>query len=177
MNKNFFSTKIKTLLVIAPEKSLLRKIDDALCLVKKNDSQEYKNLFSRLNVIFITNKSGHTNEFFMPEKIWFSNKSVVVKNDLRWLASLIIHEAFHATQFKNGKYILPFGDKLEKPAIKVQEKFLKKLEGVLGKRDLEYSYKEKYWKKMEEDKISFVYFRNLLNSLNSNKLRIKHIKV
>lgn len=177
MNKNFFSTKIKTLLVVAPEKSLLKKIDDALRLVEKNDSQEYKNLFSRLNIIFITNKSGYTNEFFMPEKIWFSNKSVVVKNDLRWLASLMIHEAFHATQFKNGKYVLPLGNKLEKPAIKVQEKFLKKLEGVLGKRDLEYSYKEKYWKKMKEDKISFVYFRNLLNSLESNKLRIKHIKV
>jgi len=177
MNKSFFSIKIKTLLVIAPERSLLRKINDALLLVKKNDSREYKNLFSRLNVIFITNKSGHANEFFMPEKIWFSNTSVIVKNDLKWLASLIIHEAFHATQFKNGKYILPLGDKLEKPAIKVQEKFLKKLEGVLGKRDLEHSYKEKYWEKMEEDKISFAYFRNLLSFLDSNKLRIKHIKV
>ena len=47
-------------------------------------------------MIFITNHSGFTNEFFMPEKIWFANKSVIIKNDLNWLASLLIHESYHA---------------------------------------------------------------------------------
>lgn len=173
MKKKFLSIKIKTLTVIAPEEASLHKIVDALHLIKKVDSAEYQKIFGRLQIIFITNKSGGTNEFFMPEKIWFANKSVIIKNDLPWLASLIIHESFHATQFKNAKYTLPFGEQLEKPAIALQERFLKKLEGKQqGSASPESAYEGKYWKGMDNDDSSFVYFRNLLDLLNNKKLEI-----
>lgn len=156
--------------IIAPEKSLLEKTLAALSLIKKTDSKEYKRLFSRLKVIFITNKYGYANEFFMPEKIWFANKSVILKNDVGWLASLVVHEAFHATQFKNGKYVLPL-DKLEKPALELQAKFLVKLEGKKSKKDIEQVSEEKYWNKISEDKKSFAYFRNLLDLYENKKLK------
>lgn len=170
MKTNFLTLKIKSLLVVAPEKPLLNKIEDAFKLIQKTDKKEYKNLFKRLDVIFITNKNGYTNEFFMPEKIWFANKSVVRKNDLNWLASLIIHECFHSTQFKNGKYILPL-DKLEKPALNLQEKFLAKLDGGKSKKDIKSVIEKKYWREMDDDKKSFSYFRNLLNLLKNKKLK------
>lgn len=172
MKKKFLSLKIKTLKIIAPEEAPLRKVSEALRLIKKIDPMIYEKIFDRLNIIFVTNKTGGTNEFFMPEKIWFANKSVIIKNDLPWLASLIVHESFHATQFKNGEYILPFGEQLEKPAIALQERFLKKLEGKQGSASLESAYEGKYWKGMDNDASSFAYFRNLLELLNSKRLEI-----
>ena len=112
----------------------------------------------------------------MPEKIWFTNKSLIRNNNVDWVASLIIHEAFHATQFKNGKYILPFGDELEKPAIALQERFLKKLEnGKQYAEDTNIALDDKYWEKMDEDANSFAYFRNLLTLFENNELNIKSL--
>lgn len=176
MKTDFFNKKIKSLSIIAPEVSLIKKTEEAFNLIKKVDKDEYEKIFSRLNIIFITNKDGYTNEFFMPEKIWLANKSVVAKNNLKWLASLIVHEAFHATQFKNGKYTLPFGEKLEKPALKLQEKFLKKCDDSLAKKDMSKVYEEKYWAKMAEDIKSYSYFRNLLYLFEQNKLKIRKIR-
>lgn len=177
MKKKFLSIKIKTLTIIAPEEASLCKVRDALRLIKKIDPSVYEKIFGRLNMIFVTNKAGGTNEFFMPEKIWFANKSVVMKNDLPWLASLIIHESFHATQFKNGKYVLAFGEQLEKPAIALQKRFLKKFEEGGGSASLQSAYTGKYWEEMNDDVSSFVYFRNLLDLLENRKLEIIHMKI
>jgi len=175
MRKNFLSTKIKSIVIITPEKSLSKKIKDSFLLVKNTDTKEYNNIFNNLNIIFVTNKNGYANEFFMPEKIWFINKSLVKNNNLNWLASLIIHESFHATQFKNGKYILSL-DKLEKPATKIQQKFLYKLKDYSAVKDVKTTLKKEYWKEMNEDKKSFIYFRNLLNLLENKKIELKEIK-
>lgn len=175
MRKNFLSTKIKSIVIIAPEKFLLKKIENSFFLIKKTDVEKYNNIFNNLNVIFITNKNGYTNEFFMPEKIWFTNKSLIKDSDLNWLASLIIHESFHATQFKNGEYILPL-EKLEKPATKMQQKFLYKLKDYNAVKDIKTTLKKEYWKKMDEDKKSFVYFRNLLNLFEDKKIKLKSSK-
>ncbi len=176
MKRNFLSVKIKTLTVIAPDVALLDKIVEAFRLIRTVDPSEYQKIFDRLQVIFITHKTGGTNEFFMPEKIWFANKSVIMKNDLPWLASLIIHEAFHATQFKNGEYILPFGKELEEPAIALQTRFLKKLEGRRGSASPASAYGRKYWKAMDEDASSFACFRNLLELFDTKKLDISVMK-
>jgi hypothetical protein len=170
MRKRFYFRQIKTVRIIAPEKILLEKVQAAFRLIKKIDSKEYQKLFSRLSVVFITNKYGGTNEFFMPEKIWFANKSVVTKNDTVWLASLILHEAFHATQFKNGSYVLPFGPQLEKPALELQDRFLKKAGDLDHGRGTAAVYRKKYWEEMGKDKTSYAYFRNLLELLEEGKL-------
>lgn len=177
MKKDFLSIKIKTLIVIAPNETTLQKVKDAFQLIEKTDILLYQKIFSRLRMVFVTNKTGGTNEFFMPEKIWFANKSVILKNDLPWLASLIVHESFHATQFKNGEYILPFGEELEKPAIALQDRFLKKIEGKSGSSVLQSAYKEKYWEAMDNDASSFTHFRNLLDLLNDKKLKIVPTKI
>ncbi len=145
----------------------------AIKLIEKTDRAEYGRLRGRLKMIFVTNCFGFTNEFFMPEKVWFANKSVILKNDINWLASLIVHEAYHATQFKNGKYVLPLGQ-LEPAAIKAQKSFLKKL-GESG-NDADVALAGGYCKKMNEDKISFVYFRNLLDLFSRDKLNFILIK-
>lgn len=177
MNKKFLSIKVGTLTIMAPDKILLKKTLGSLQLIKKIDFKEYEKIFSRLKIIFITNKTGYTNEFFMPEKIWFANKSVILNNDLAWLSSLVIHEAFHATQFKNGEYTLPFGDELEKPALDLQEKFLKKCKDFYGERDVRSVFEEKYWDEMAGDSMSASYFRNLLYLFENKNLQIKNIGI
>lgn len=176
MNKKFLLKNRRSLVIISPNKLLSKKIEDSLDLIKKIDKKEYDRIFLRLKIIFITNKYGYTNEFFMPEKIWFANKSLIKNNNTEWVASLIIHEAFHATQFKKGKYILPFGDKLERPAIELQEKFLKKVEIFpQNYKDAGTALKDKYWEKMNEDVKSFAYFRNLLFLFENDKLNTRKI--
>lgn len=177
--KTFFIKKIGHLSIIAPGKSITTKVELALSLIKKVDQIEYKKLRDRLRIIFITNKNGYTNEFFMPEKIWFTNKSMIIKNDVAWIASLILHEAFHATQFRNGKYILPFGEQLEKPALLLQEKFLSKVNKIqerpLRSKDIKTALRKRYWKIMDADKKSFSHFRNLLQLFENKSIRIKQI--
>ena len=174
MNKKFIRTKIRTLTLIAPQSAYIKKIIDALLLIKRADAKEYQRLFGRLKTIFITDKAGYTNEFFMPEKLWFANKSLILKNTAEWAASLIVHEAFHATQFKNGKYIIPLAE-LEEPALKKQAQFLKKLGRVDLVRDLKTAAKQKYWRKMQNDKTSPAYFRKLFALLKKGKLLLREL--
>jgi len=172
MQKTFLAQNIQTLKIIAPERLLIKKIKQSLNLIEKVNRNEYKNLFKRIHIIFITNRYGHTNEFFMPEKIWFANKSVIKNNDVGWLASLIIHEAFHATQFKNGKYIAPLL-RLEAPAMMVQKQFLQKIKDPNASTDIKKVVRQKYWRRMDKDKTSCAYFRNLLNLLKKDKINLK----
>jgi len=173
MRKKFYRQKKDFLTIIAPNKEIIRLVVAAVELIKRVDKMEYKKLPERLKIIFVTNRFGFTNEFFMPEKIWFANKSVILKNDVNWLASLIIHEAYHATQFKKGKYILPLS-RLESAAMKIQKNFLRKL-GESG-NDANIAWAGGYDKKMIEDKISFGYFRNLLDLFKEDKLNFILIK-
>ena len=164
-------------MLYAPHKAIITKLENALDLIRNTDNREYKKLFSRLGVIFITRRMGVTNEFFMPEKIWFANRSLIEKNDMQWVASLMIHEAFHATQFKNGKYIAPI-NQLESPALKVQAKFLKKVEGIRGVTDIRRVKKDSYWKHMTEDVKSYTHFRNLLKYFEGRKIhggKVSHV--
>ena len=174
MNIKFFCRKHKSIVLYAPHKAIITKLENALDLIRNTDNREYKKLFSRLGVIFITRRMGVTNEFFMPEKIWFANRSLIEKNNIQWVASLIIHEAFHATQFKNGKYIAPI-DRLESPALKVQAKFLKKVEGIRGVIDIKKVTKDSYWKHMAEDVKSYTHFRNLLKYFEDGKIRGRRV--
>lgn len=158
--------------VIGPTREEVMKVLRAFLLIRKTDKREYQYVQSRVKIIFISCMLGFTNEFFMPEKVWFANRSVIRNNDLAWLSSLIVHEAFHATQFKKGMYVLPLGKKLEAPALLVQRKFLRKIEGGKGRGEIESAVKKKYWREMRGDKRSFSYFRNLLHLLENKKLQL-----
>ena len=171
----FLSLRIKSLRVVSPNAYLLRRIRQALLLIQKTDRREYEKLFNCLKIIFITNRAGYTNEFFMPEKIWFANKFVILKNDIPWIASLILHEAFHATQFKKRRYVRTLAE-LEPPALNVQKRFLKKTEGQHGVGDVDAVAQKRYWAPMNRDKRSFEHFRKLLQLLQNKKLEIRALR-
>jgi len=158
MNTKFYRISKGKIKIIAAKEEDAVKLSEAFDLIKNTDRVEYDYLQKRLKSVIVSSRLGSTNEFFMPERIWLANRSVIVKNDVSWLASLLIHEAFHATQFKNGKYVKSLS-KLEPLALRVQKKFLQKL-GESG-NDVDRVQKNKYWKEMTGDKASSIYFRQL----------------
>src|SRR3989344_269485 len=104
MQKPFFINKINNKVdIISPNTQINNRVKEAFDLIKKSDSLEYKKVTSRLKVVFITRKNGNANEFLMPHKAWFANRTLIEKSDIPWLASLLVHESFHATQFKKDK--------------------------------------------------------------------------
>lgn len=176
MRTDFFISKISNrVVVVSPDSKINSKIKEAFSTIKKVDKAEYKKVLSRLKIVFVTRKRGNTNEFLMPHKHWFANRTLIEKSDVVWLASLLVHESFHATQFKKGKYILPLGKRIEAPAIKYQEKFLAKA----NKEDSHLpakALKEKYWENYDKDNRDYTYFRNLLNLYEKKALGLKKVK-
>lgn len=174
MNVTFLSQKVDSVTVIGPTKRIIAKVRRGLHLISLIDPREYRNVNTRMKTVFITRKVGFTNEFFMPERVWFANTSLIEKNDVVWVASLIVHEAFHATQFKQSRYILPL-TALEAPALKLQERFLQRAGDRSGAAATEKAHRQRYWTPMRKDKTSAAYFRHLLTLFAQGRLRIKKI--
>lgn len=185
MRNDFLFSKIGPILVMAPEEFQLRIIKNALETLEKIDPEEYHKLFSRINIIFITRLPEGTNVFYMPEKIWFANKrhvKPVAKNrseerHLQWLASKILHEGFHSTQWENGKYIASFGAELEMPAFEFEKEFLEKCGYDAAIKHLDKRYRQKYWEKMDQDTKSARHFSNLLYCLQAGWLVLKYVNL
>ena len=169
------------MLIIVPEKFLIKKIKDALNLIKKVDLEEYKNSFSGINVIFVTNMNGQGGCIFPREKSLLTTKSSMIRFSLNWLASLIVHEASHATQHRDGRSILLSQKEEEGVAVESQIKFLKKL-GDNWKANILQQYfkkeckrKDPWWIRSNKCKVRNAYFRNLLKLLKENKLELTFI--
>jgi len=183
VRKDFFATKVKSMLIIAPEKHLIKKIEDALNLIKKVDPDEYKNSFFRIDVIFVTNINGAGGGIFPTKKSWLTTKSAMNRHDLNWLASLIIHEACHSAQFKDGKLILSWQKEKEREreAVESQIKFLRKLgddwraNWLQQYFDGECKREDPWWVRGSKDRVQNTYFRNLLKLLAENKLKLTFI--
>lgn len=174
VNVNFLSQKVDSVTVIGPTKRTIAKVRQALHLIRRIDPREYRNVNARMKTVFITHRTGFTNEFFMPERVWFANISIIEKNDVSWIASLIVHEAFHATQFKRGRYILPL-TALEAPALRIQERFLKRAGDQAGPRATREAKRQRYWAPMRKDAASAACFRNLLTLLEKGRLNIQRL--
>ncbi len=175
MRKDFLITNVRTLLIIAPEKFFLKKIIDALNLIKKTDPREYENLFSRISCIFVTYMNDYTNSFFPAVKIWFVNKTAVKKNNLIRLASTILHEGFHTTQFKNENWTSS-QEVREKAANEFQIKFLRKLGDQKWIVYLRREVKRKYWLEANKCIIGKTYHENLLELFKTDEFKFTYIE-
>lgn len=184
MRKDFFAMRVKSMLIIAPEKSLIKKVVDALNLIKKVDLEEYKNSFSRINVIFVTRVNSFSGPIFLEEKCWFDTKSAMSKQSLNWLASIIIHEGCHVNQYnqyKDGKCMLLSTKVKEGAAIESQAKFLRKLGDDWEANWLQQYFKKEckrkdpWWVRGRKQKIANAHFDKMLKLLMENKLELTFI--
>lgn len=169
MNKQFYLKKAEFVDIIAPNKKFIDKVAKSIILIKEVDYSQYIKLSSRLKMIFISRKSGYSNALHMPDKIWFTNYSMITRQNIAQLASILIHEGVHATQPANS-----YGLRAEREASAEQIKFLKKMEE-------DYSYVEDYlknkgWNEITKDKKSSKHFKNILKLFKENKLSIVKIK-
>ena len=172
------------MLIIAPEKSLIKKIENALNLIKKVDLEEYKNLFSRINVIFVTRVNSLSGPVFVEEKCWFDTKSAMNKHSLNWLASVIIHEGCHVHQYnqlKDHKYMLLSMKAKEGAAVESQIKFLRKLGDSWKANWLQQHFKKEckrkdpWWVRGRKCRIANAHFDKMLKLFKENKLELTFI--
>jgi len=172
------------MLIIAPEKSLIKKVEDALNLIKKVDLEEYKNSFSRINAIFVTRANSHPGPIFVKERCWFDTKSAMSKHSLNWLASVIIHEGCHVNQYnqyKDGKCMLLSTKAREGEAVESQIKFLRKLGDNWKANWLQQYFKKEckrkdpWWVRGRKCRIANAHFKKILKLFKENKLELTFI--
>lgn len=171
MKKDFLYIQHKRIRILGPSKLLVGKVVKALLYIKAVDEDEYAKVIRQIDTIFITRKRGYTNGMYMPERVWMTNISNIEKVETEWLAAVLVHEAVHSSQFRNGKYVYTTNSAREKPAIAAHERFLKKVErrftgkgqtlmGIATK-----AYQNKYWNDVHKDDKSYDYFDTLLDAL------------
>lgn len=143
-------------------------------MIRVVDKKKYDEVIFRLDTIVITNRRGRTNGLYMPEKLWFTNKGAIEQDTIEELAAGLVHEAFHSSQFKNGMYTERAGFAREKPAIRAEEEFLKKVEKKYPGKSFvglaTKAYEKKYWKNMRKDTASYTHFEKLLDLLCDRKI-------
>lgn len=84
--------------IIGSHKKEINKIKQAINFVKNNYTEYYDD-FRYLTKIVIKDARGYNNEYFAKKKMWEVNKSIIIKNDIKYLASLLIHETYHGKQY------------------------------------------------------------------------------
>lgn len=189
MRKDFLAVKIRAphqyaynthITIIAPLKTHLIRVKKAFDLVKSVDFVEYEKLFPRLDAVLVTRlKKARNNTFYVLGKIWIINQPLL-RQDIEILASQLIHEGVHATQYINKVPRMPKVER-EEEACEHQLKFLDKLPLSMGARRFEerkkakIGIKRKYWKKLWKDKCSRKHFSELCLLFVRSELQLTYI--
>ena len=129
--QKFYATWKWNILLIAPRKLYLKRLIATLRFLKKTDSEEFNNVSSLLNFILIAPMRGSSGTvlpggFFVQARENFGKKEFgrVHKG---WMASTLIHEAYHMRQHRSGWKNKLKSKKLEKNACRPQITYLNKI--------------------------------------------------
>lgn len=141
-NKVFYKKFHSGLEIIGPSRAQVSKTKEAIKLVENTDNvcAKYVKL---LKGILIHPERNYTNEFFKSFNYWVCQSGTVLEAELSYLASLIVHEAYHADQAKRG--VMNIDSRGEPPAYKKQIEFLKKVKDFRGAEYVKKLLKEKHW--------------------------------
>lgn len=162
---------------MSPSKNYFKKIHDSFELLKQYSKNNFDKVNKYLNVIIIHPKHKTYNQLIYKykEKNWIVGYNIFADEsfDPLYIASLLIHETYHITQYLSGHK--NYGEKAETAAYLQQRKFLKKVNYKTAVEWLDKHYKNKWWKSM--DKMSQIKkeFNKLFSDYKQNKIKIKLI--
>ena len=150
MNKKYFARHYQGMLIVAINKKLLDLIIDALGLIKREDKCSFRKILRCLKIVFVPVTKGYLNGVYEKNRIWIVEGSTIQNNQVSFIASSLIHESHHISQYLAGhKYKLPNS---EISALKEQKKFLKKIDDQFSLNWLEKELKRKWWKDVVRNK-------------------------
>ena len=152
MDTKYLKKRYKSILIIAANKKQHDVILDALNLIRKKDKHSFKKVLRCLKIIFVPTTNGHLSAAYEKERMWIVEGGMLKDNQVSFIASSIIHETHHVSQYLSGhKYRLPNS---EISALNEQKKFLKKIRDNLSLDWLEKELKRKWWKSVVGNKKS-----------------------
>jgi len=129
---------------MAVDEKQLDFVSNALNLVKKKDKRSFRKILKCLKVIFVPSVRGHLNGTYEKYRVWITEGGILERNTTPFIASLIIHEAHHVSQYLSGhRYKLPHS---EISSLREQMKFLKMINDDFSLNWLEKELQRKWWK-------------------------------
>jgi len=142
-NKPFFRSAVFGIDVVAQDKKDIDKIKKALLLIKKIDPRLFSKVL-QLKAILIYPGRNEYGAVYEKERIYIDQPKAIKESTLIYLASSIVHEAWHIDQYK--RKIREYGIKTEKGAYLVQKRFLLKAGAKADAEWLDKMYKQQWWK-------------------------------
>jgi len=175
MNK-FYRKRINNINIISPSKIYIKNIEMSLRMLKEWDKNNFNKINRYLKTIIIHPKNKNYNILIANKNAWVTGYGNFSDNDYDtpYMASLLIHETYHITQYFSGHK--NYGKKAEFKAYKIQRKFLKKIKYDYAVNWLDKQYNEKWWKLLGSDKKNADDFCRLLNNYQNEKLDIQDLK-
>jgi len=184
--KPFYKSVVFGINIVSQNRKHINRIREALLLLKNTD----RRLFSKvlcLKAILIYPGKDEYGAVFEKERIYVDQPETVEKASLVWLASSLVHEAWHIDQYKRG--IRKYGIKTEKGAYLVQRRFLSKVGSKEDIKWLDKMYKLQWWESEStafkkdigyDDKSvdkTWLEFWNFLGRYKTKKLRLIDINL
>lgn len=128
-----------------------QKICEAINLISQNEEKIFKKILENLQALVIIDELASYNETFVEKGVWVSGRKIFVEESYtsEYIASLLLHEAFHIDQYKRG--VLYMGKEAETEALEFQKKFLRQIEYNHAIEWLKKQYEGEWWKVMDED--------------------------
>jgi hypothetical protein len=118
---SYLSSVVNHLIIESPSRAYVRKLDEAL-LYLSGQAFLARSKLPTLKKIIIQKKPGYRNQLFPYKRIWVSESSVINKNSVVYLASLLLHEIHHLMQYDRG--VRNIQGRAERGAYHAQYKFL-----------------------------------------------------
>lgn len=138
----------KNSVIVAYDKKLIRKFIRTFSLIDKLGGA-YPSICKNIRTILIFPGKDYYTEVFTSKKIWMCQPKTVRESSLEYLASLVIHEAWHIVQHARG--VKNISSRGERGAYLVQRRFLELAKDKQSLRWLDKAYKEKWWIDADEN--------------------------
>lgn len=141
--KSFFRAVVFDIDVVSKNKEDIEKIRQAIHLIKKIDPRLFSKVL-RLKAILIYPGKNEYGAVYEKERIFIDQPKSINISSIQFLASSIIHEAWHIDQYFHGTR--KFDGRAERGAYIAQRKFLKKTGTRFELNWLDRQYKSQWWK-------------------------------
>lgn len=140
----FVKKNFKGIVLVAPASHDILKLQKTIAWLSRNDAVALRRIGRYVKIIAVHPKKSYDNEFFPDDRTWIFQRGTLYKSSSCYLASLIVHEAYHGAQFAHG--LRPKRFSLEPAAYRAQIRFLKKHRDERAARHVNELLKQKHWR-------------------------------
>ncbi len=178
----FYKAKTFGIDIVFRVKNHLKKIEKALNLIKEIDPILFKKAL-KIRAILIFH-DGDDDYGEIKDYIWVNHYGTFRGITITYLASLMVHEAWHIVQRERG--VKNIASRAERGAYLVQKRFLLAAGDKYSAKWLDRAYKEKWWldkdkehktRQVKDNKKVRKTALGFLKQYQQGKLRIKEIKI